>query len=296
MKRISIFTMTLCLMTVFAACGTKEQVSNASSEVAEGSAVTEDAVAAQEAQEEPPEEDVPAPIYADQLQDGSYQIAVDSSSSMFRVVQCELVVEKGSMQAVMTMSGDGYGMVYMGTGEEALQDSEDAYIPFVLDEQGAKTFTVPVEALDAEVDCAAWSIRKEKWYDRTLIFQSDALPADALSGSVTASGEKGLTEGRYTIEVTLSGGSGRASVESPAAIAVEDEGITATIVWSSPYCEYMLVGDVRYDPIQTEGNSTFEIPIVLDEDMPISASTIAMSEPHLVEYTLHFDSSTIRGE
>ena len=30
--------------------------------------------------------------------------------------------------------------------------------------------------------------------------------------------------------------------------------------------------------------------------MAVSASTIAMSEPHLVEYTLHFDSSTIKGE
>lgn len=127
-----------------------------------------------------PEEDVIVPIYANQLKEGSYEITVDSSSSMFRVVRCELIVENGSMKAVMTMSGDGYGMVYMGTGEEALADSEDAYVPFVLDEQGAKTFTVPVEALDMELDCAAWSIRKEKWYDRTLIFQSDELPADAL--------------------------------------------------------------------------------------------------------------------
>ena len=112
----------------------------------------------------------------------------------------------------------------------------------------------------------------------------------------TACGEKELTNGKYTIEVTLSGGSGRASVDSPAQIIVDGENITATIVWSSPYYEYMLIDGVQYDPIQTEGNSTFEIPIVLDEDMAISASTIAMSEPHLVEYTLHFDSSTIKGE
>lgn len=111
-----------------------------------------------------------------------------------------------------------------------------------------------------------------------------------------ACGKKELTDGRYTIEVTLSGGSGRASVESPTTVVINGKTITATIVWSSPYYEYMLIDGVRYDPIQTEGNSTFEIPIVLDEDMAISASTIAMSEPHLVEYTLHFDSSTIKGE
>ena len=112
----------------------------------------------------------------------------------------------------------------------------------------------------------------------------------------TACGKKELSDGTYTIEVTLTGGSGRASVESPASITVQGDKMTAIIVWSSPFYEYMLIDDVQYDPIQTEGNSTFEIPIVLDEDMAISASTIAMSEPHLVEYTLHFDSSTMKGE
>ena len=112
----------------------------------------------------------------------------------------------------------------------------------------------------------------------------------------TACGEKELTDGKYAVEVTLSGGSGRASVESPAEITVHGEKITATIIWSSPFYEYMLIDGVQYDPISTEGNSTFEIPVVLDEDMAVSASTTAMSEPHLVEYTLHFDGSTIKGE
>lgn len=112
----------------------------------------------------------------------------------------------------------------------------------------------------------------------------------------TACGEKELLDGKHTVEVTLSGGSGRASIQSPTGIVVDGDEITATIVWSSPYYEYMLVDGVQYDPIQTEGNSTFEIPVVLDADMAVSASTIAMSEPHLVEYTLHFDSSTIKGE
>ena len=112
----------------------------------------------------------------------------------------------------------------------------------------------------------------------------------------TACGKKELIDGKYTIEVTLTGGSGRASVESPASITVQGDKMTAIIVWSSPFYEYMLIDGVQYDPIQTEGNSTFEFPIVLDEDMAISACTIAMSEPHVVEYTLHFDSSTIKGE
>jgi len=119
-------------------------------------------------------------IFGTQIADGTYEIDVEASSSMFRVVKCVLTVADGKMQAEMTMSGQGYGMVYMGTGEEALLDSEDKYIPFVLDENGGKVFTVPVEGLNMELDCAAWSIRKEKWYDRTLIFHSERIPAESL--------------------------------------------------------------------------------------------------------------------
>ncbi len=110
----------------------------------------------------------------------------------------------------------------------------------------------------------------------------------ALSGCGGKIEENGL----YRIDVALSGGSGRASVESPALLQVDGETMTATIVWGSPYYEYMLVDDVRCEPIQTEGNSTFVIPVVLDTDMKVSACTIAMSEPHVIEYTLHFDSAT----
>lgn len=111
-----------------------------------------------------------------------------------------------------------------------------------------------------------------------------------------ACGETEPADGSYTVEVTLSGGSGRATVESPAKVTIDGDVATATIVWSSPFYEYMIVDDVRYEPIREDGNATFEIPIVFDEDMAVSASTIAMSEPHLVDYTLHFDRSTLKGE
>ena len=100
-----------------------------------------------------------------------------------------------------------------------------------------------------------------------------------------------------TVEVTLSGGSGRASVASPCGLEKdENDQYWAIIVWSSKNYEFMLVDRVQYDPIQEAGNSTFRIPVQLDEDMPVSAQTVAMSEPHLVDYTLHFDGSTIKEE
>lgn len=101
-------------------------------------------------------------------------------------------------------------------------------------------------------------------------------------------------DGQYTIEVTLSGGSGRAKAESPAKLTVADGAATAVILWSSPYYEYMLVDGTRYDPVNADGNSAFEIPVSLDEDMAVSAQTVAMSQPHEVDYTLRFNSATLK--
>ncbi|MCD8189219.1 MAG: hypothetical protein LUD78_03200, partial [Clostridiales bacterium] len=74
---------------------------------------------------------------------------------------------------------------------------------------------------------------------------------------------------------------------------VEDGSITATVVWSSSNYDRMTVDGVDYEPISTEDGSTFEIPIVLDEDIVVMAETLAMSEPHDIEYILYFDSETL---
>lgn len=87
------------------------------------------------------------------------------------------------MTAVLSLSGTGYEKLYMGTGEEALADTDDKYIYFVENAEGAYTYTVPVAALDQDTNVAAWSIRKQTWYDRVLVFQSSGLPADALAAN-----------------------------------------------------------------------------------------------------------------
>ena len=127
-------------------------------------------------------------------------------------------------------------------------------------------------------------------------FLAITLTALMLMAVMVGCGQKEITDGPYTVDVTLSGGSGRASVESPCKVMIADGQATATIIWSSPFYEYMLIGQTRYEPVQEEGNSTFEIPVVFDEEMAVSASTIAMSEPHLVDYILRFDSKTLKGE
>ena len=237
------------------------------------------------------------PIYGDSLKDGIYDITVDSSSSMFRITSCTLTVEDGEMTAAMTMSGTGYRYLYMGAGREAAAAGADSYIPFA-EENGAHIYTVPVEALDSGIACAAFSKNKEMWYDRTLIFRSDSLPLSAFADGVIATAESlGLTDGSYTVEVTLSGGSGKVKVESPARLMVENGLATAAIVWSSPNYDYMKVDGVRYDPESTEGNSIFVIPVRgFDFRIPVLADTIAMSTPHEIEYTLCFDSAAIRRQ
>ena len=103
-----------------------------------------------------------------------------------------------------------------------------------------------------------------------------------------------LADGDYQIGVTLSGGSGKASVESPAKLIVSGGKMTAVIVWSSPNYDQMIVDGEQYLPVPRDGNSTFEIPVsAFDKDLPIQAETTAMSEPHMIDYTLHFDSSSI---
>ena len=235
------------------------------------------------------------PIYGSSLKDGTYSVTVDSSSAMFSINQCELTVENGEMTAVMHMGGTGYLHVYMGTAQAAAEAGEEAYIPYEEAADGTHSFTVPVEALDAGISCAAYSKKKELWYDRTLVFRADSLPMEAFQDGAFATAQSlGLEDGSYTVEVRLEGGSGKASVESPAKLRVEGGQAYATLVWSSSNYDYMKVNDQKFDPVNTEGNATFEIPVAaFDWKVPVLADTTAMSTPHEIEYTLYFDSATI---
>ena len=127
------------------------------------------------------EESEMTPITADQIKDGDYQIEVDSSSSMFNVIQCDLHVADGKMTADLTLGGHGYLYLYMGTAEEAAAAPAEDLIGFVENAEGKYVHTVEVEALDKELPCSAFSKRKEKWYERIVVFESDLMP----EGSIT---------------------------------------------------------------------------------------------------------------
>ena len=103
-------------------------------------------------------------------------------------------------------------------------------------------------------------------------------------------------DGDYQVAVTLSGGTGRASVASPTALQIVGGKMTATLTWSSANYDYMLVDGERYEPEIIDGHSVFQIPVAaLDRDLEVVADTVAMSTPHEITYTLRFDSVTLEA-
>ena len=282
----------------------KEQTAAAPAEKEETSAADTSKVAGagdMAAVEEVVEEGM-IPVAASGLVPGTYTVKADSSSSMFRITDCELTVPEGDdvMQAFLTLSGSSYLYLFPGTAEEAAAADASEYIEAGENAEGKNTFLFPVEALDFGVPCAAFSKNKEMWYDRTLVFRADSLPLSAFrEGEVLTPSGLDLDDGEYSAEVVLSGGSGRASVQSPARLTLKNSRsaeaeVTAELVWSSASYDYMLVDGEKYLPETADGHSVFRIPVTcFDWNMAVIADTTAMSQAHEIEYSLRFDSASL---
>ena len=157
-------------------------------------------------------------------------------------------------------------------------------------------FDIPVPAIGEEFNVAILG-EKGKWYDHKVSVKNPVKTSDDKKSEGKKPEELKLEDGTYETDVTLTGGSGRASVESPAKVEIKDKEATATIIWSSPNYDYMIVDGEKYEPVNKDGNSTFEIPVtVFDAEMEVTADTVAMSTPHEIEYTLNFDSSSMKKE
>jgi len=285
-KFASLFLSAALLFSLCAQAGAEEAPA-ASREVADASQMTtvENVV-----------EDGMVPVPGEMLLDGDYAVAADCSSSMFRIVEAVLHVSDGKLCATITMSGTSYLYVFPGTAAEAAAAEESAWIGYTEDSEGRFCFNIPVDALDAGVPCAAYSRNKELWYDRTLLFRADSLPTEAFREGFFVTAESlGLADGDYLVDVSLSGGSGKAKLASPAALHVENGSCTATLVWGSKNYDYMRLGETKYLPLPDRETSTFEIPVgIFDRGMTVIADTIAMSEPHEIEYRLLFSSDSLQ--
>ena len=232
------------------------------------------------------------------LPDGVYTAAFDTDSGMFHANEaCDgkgtLTVKDGKMTFHVSLASTHIVNLYLGKASDAADHEADWLQPTtdtVTYSDGTSEevygFDIPVSAVDADFDLAILGT-KGKWYDHVVSVR------DAVEKAAEA---ETPADGTYTCEVTLEGVSGRATVESPAALTVADGKMTATIVWSSPNYDYMIVDGEKYLPTNTEGNSTFEIPVsALDTALDVTADTVAMSTPHEIEYTLTFDSASLKA-
>ena len=229
-------------------------------------------------------------------EDGIYSAIFTTDSTMFNVCEAydgrgTLTVKDGEMMIHVSLASKNILNLYRGFAEDAQKEGAVLLEPTVDEvtysdgfQDTVYGFDIPVPYLNEDFDLALVG-KKGKWYDHK-VSVSDPIYVGPLE-------EASVADGTWLCDVTLKGGSGKASVESPATLTVTNGDIIARLIWSSKNYEYMLIDDVQYDKINKEGNSTFEIPVTLDNEMPVSALTVAMSEPHLVDYTLYFDSSTL---
>lgn len=125
--------------------------------------------------------------------------------------------------------------------------------------------------------------------------------SDKSSSEATVNGLQSFSElseipdGSYWIRVSMTGGSGRASIGSPTGFYVKDGQATADIHWSSASYDYMKLDGVRYEAFtDADGHSAMTIPVsALDTAIPVLADTTAMSKPYEIEYELSFDGSAL---
>lgn len=299
MKKRTALLICLLMMIGMAGCGQQNAVPTETASYNVQAAAPSPAVAnaTQMTAVEEVEEEGMVPVVVSDLLDGEYPVQVESSSSMFRVESALLHVRERKMEVTLTMGGTSYLYVYPGTAMEAATGEESGYIPFVKDEDGNHTFSLPVEALDAGFPCAAYSKNKELWYDRTLLVRADSLPVSAFREGFFVTAESlGLEDGEYTVAVTLSGGSGKAQIQSPAKLTVKNGAAEVEIVWSSSNYDYMKLDGEQFFPLEGRETSAFLIPVLFfDRPMSVIADTVAMSEPHEITYTLRFDAESIEA-
>ena len=250
---------------------------------------------------------------ADTLEDGVYTAEFETDSSMFHVNEAndkkgELTVKDGKMTIHVSLVSKKIVNLFAGTAEDAQKDGAEIIEPTTDTVKYSDGYTeevygfdIPVPAIDEEFDVALIG-KKNKWYDHKVKVTNPQKEADAEASDTKETDTKKVTaedlkleDGDYTADVKLEGGSGKATVTSPAVFTVKDGKVTASVEWSSPYYDYMLIGDDKYEPVNKDGNSVFEIPVDgFDYPMEVTADTVAMSTPHEIEYTLQFDSASIK--
>lgn len=292
MKKITVFLLAALLLMALAACGqTAPAETTAAPETTETVAETEAETTEKAADPETTEAVCP-------LEDGVYTAEFDTDSSMFHANEtCDgkgtLTVQDGKMTIHVSLASRSIVNLFPGIAEDAkkegaelLQPTEDEVTYSDGLTETVYGFDIPVPYLDQEFDLALIG-KKGVWYDHKVSVSNPEPKVTPVSD---------LADGSYAVCGTLEGGTGKTTLVNPTQLTVTNGQGVATVVLSSSKYDYMIVDGVKYEPVTTEGGSTFEIPVTgLDVKTPVVADTVAMSEPHEIEYTILLDSATLEA-
>ena len=292
MKKITVFLLAALLLMALAACGqTAPAETTAAPETTE--TVAETGAETTEKAADPETTEAVCP-----LEDGVYTAEFDTDSSMFHANEtCDgkgtLTVQDGKMTIHVSLASRSIVNLFPGIAEDAkkegaelLQPTEDEVTYSDGLTETVYGFDIPVPYLDQEFDLALIG-KKGVWYDHKVSVSNPEPKVTPVSD---------LADGSYAVCGTLEGGTGKTTLVNPTQLTVTNGQGVATVVLSSSKYDYMIVDGVKYEPVTTEGGSTFEIPVTcLDVKIPVVADTVAMSEPHEIEYTILLDSATLEA-
>ena len=301
MKKNRIIVIALLSLMLFGGCGNNNaQEANSGVNAAAEENAAELSETVSETVSEEPAKNSSESDETEELPDGIYTAEFTTDSSMFRINEAyenkgTLTVENGEMTIHITLLSKKILNLYSGLAEDAVKDGAELLLPTedtVTYSDGMTEevygFDVPVPALEIEFDLALIGT-KGKWYDHK-VSVSNPVP---LEEDAQGKDEAFLEDGTYGVEITFEGGSGKAKILSPVSVTVADGKATATVQWSSPNYDYMIVDGEKYLPVNTEGDSIFEIPVLkFDESIEVIGDTVAMSKPHEIEYKLTFHLDT----
>lgn len=239
-----------------------------------------------------------------ELIDGaSYKVTAETGADMFKVVDCTLVSTKDKgMEAVITLSRQGYDYLYMGRAEEAAKADKNSWIPFN-EVNGKYTYTIPVKALNTGIEVASHSKKNNNWYDRTITFKSEGMQFQGLKEG-TYEYVKDATDQVYTVTTDP----GKFSV-TEATLSKTAEGMKAKVTLKGTGYDALYLGSegdaknddgknwIRSCEIKGEGENrqyVFEIPVsVLNTSIPIATHGTKSKKWFNHTITFNFNTNTV---
>lgn len=239
-----------------------------------------------------------------ELIDGaSYKVTAETGADMFKVVDCTLVSTKDKgMEAVITLSRQGYDYLYMGRAEEAAEADKNSWIPFN-EVNGKYTYTIPVKALNTGIEVASHSKNNNKWYDRTITFKSEGMQFQGLKEG-TYEYVKDATNQVYTVTTDP----GMFSV-TEATLSKIAEGMKVKVTLKGTGYDALYLGskeDAKKDdgknwitPCETKGEGenqqyVFEIPVsALNTSIPIATHGTKSKKWFNHTITFNFNTNTV---